>query len=72
MLRLSLAIAALVSLSGCATYNVANVTVFASTGKTLGDHVASIITGADCNLVKHIQTGKYICEQSPVYNQYPL
>lgn len=72
MLRLATVIAALASLSGCAAYNTASVTSIVTTGKSISDHGVSLATGADCNMLKHLWTGKYICEQSPVYNQNPL
>lgn len=72
MVRLALAAMTLASLNGCAVYNTANVASFVSTGKGIGDHGASIITGADCNLFKHLWSGEYVCEVTPIYNQNPL
>jgi len=72
MLRLAIVIAASASLSGCAAYNTASVTSIVTTGKSISDHGVSLATGADCNLIKHLWTGKYICEQSPTYNRNPL
>ena len=72
MLRLATVITALASLSGCAAYNTASVASIVTTGKGISDHGVSLATGADCNLIKHLWTGKYICEQSPTYNRNPL
>ena len=72
MLRLATAIMAWASLTGCAAYNTASVTSVVTTGKSIADHGVSLATGADCNMLKHIWTGKYICEQSLIYNQNPL
>ena len=72
MLRLATVIAALASLNGCAAYNTASVTSIVTTGKSIADHGVSLATGADCNVLKHLWTGKYICEQSLTYNQNPL
>ena len=72
MLRLATVVMASASLSGCAAYNTASVASVVTTGKSIVDHGASLATGADCNIVKHMWTGKYICEQSPTYNQNPL
>lgn len=72
MSRIAIVLVTLASTSGCATYNTVSVASLATTGKSVSDHGASIVTGADCNLLKHLWTGKYICEVSPVYNQHPL
>ena len=72
MLRLAIVSMALASLSGCAAYNTASVASIVTTGKSIVDHGASLATGADCNIVKHLWTGKYVCEQSPIYNQHAL
>ena len=72
MLRLATVVMASASLSGCAAYNTASVASVVTTGKSIVDHGASLATGADCNIVKHMWTGKYICEQSPTYNRNPL
>jgi hypothetical protein len=72
MLRLATAIMAWASLTGCAAYNTVSVASMVTTGKGVPDHGVSLATGADCNLIKHLWTGKYICEQSPIYNRNPL
>jgi len=72
MLRLAIVIMALASLTGCAAYNTVSVASMVTTGKGIPDHDVSLATGADCNLIKHLWTGKYICEQSPIYNRNPL
>jgi hypothetical protein len=72
MLRLATAIIAWASLTGCAAYNTVSVASMVTTGKSIPDHGVSLATGADCNLIKHLWTGKYICEQSPIYNRNPL
>jgi hypothetical protein len=72
MVRLALALMALASLSGCAAYTAVSVGSLLTTGKSFSDHGASLATGADCNLLKHLWTGQYICEVPPVYNRYPL
>jgi hypothetical protein len=72
MLRLAIVIMALASLTGCAAYNTVSVASMVTTGKGIPDHGVSLATGADCNLIKHLWTGKYICEQSPIYNRNPL
>jgi len=56
-------------LNGCAVYSVASVGSYAVTGKGLGDHAGSIATGGDCNTIKHLATGQYICEMPVVYNR---
>lgn len=72
MSKLALAVLALASLNGCATYNTVSVGSLITTGKSIGDHGTSLATGADCNLLKHLWTGKYVCEKPTIYNQYPL
>ena len=56
-------------LQGCAAYTVASIGTYATTGKGIGDHVGSAITGGDCNLIKHAYTGEYTCEMPVVYNR---
>jgi enhancing lycopene biosynthesis protein 2 len=72
MLRPAVVLMTLASLSGCGTYQAASIVTLVSTGKSISDHGASLATGANCNLLKHLWTGEYICEVPPVYNQYPL
>lgn len=72
MSRLAVVVTAMASLTGCATYNTVSLGSLITTGKSLTDHGASIATGADCNLLKHLWTSKYVCEKPTIYNQYPL
>jgi hypothetical protein len=60
---------ATISLNGCAAYTVASVGSYAVTGKGLGDHAGSSISGGNCNAIKHLATGQYICEMPVVYNR---
>lgn len=60
---------ATISLNGCAVYTVASVGSYATTGKGIGDHVGSAVSGGDCNLIKHTVNGKYVCEMPVVYNR---
>ena len=57
------------SLSGCAVYTVASLGTMAVTGKAIGDHAGSAATGGDCNTLKHLVDGKYVCEMPVTYNQ---
>lgn len=59
-------------LQGCAAYTVASIGSYAVTGKGLGDHAGSAVTGGDCNLIKHTVNGEYICEMPVVYNRSPF
>jgi hypothetical protein len=68
-MRLTLVMLAVLGLPGCAAYTVASIGTYAATGKGLGDHVGSAITGGDCNLIKHAYTGEYTCEMPVVYNR---
>lgn len=72
MYRLALFFIGLAGLSGCSTYNIASTTSYITTGKGIPDHSASLVTGADCNLIKHLWNNQYICEVTPIYNQNPL
>jgi hypothetical protein len=56
-------------LQGCAAYTVASVGSYATTGKGLGDHAGSAVTGGNCNVAKHLWNGQYICEMPVVYNR---
>ena len=56
-------------LNGCAVYNVASIGSYATTGKSLGDHAGSAVTGGDCNTIKHLWNGQYVCEMPVVYNR---
>jgi hypothetical protein len=64
-----IAILCLTQLSGCAVYTVASVGSYAVTGKSLGDHAGSTVLGGNCNTIKHLATGQYICEMPVVYNR---
>lgn len=64
-----IAILAIAQLSGCAVYNVATVGSYVFTGKGIGDHASSAVSGGDCNLIKHTVNGQYICEMPVVYNR---
>jgi hypothetical protein len=57
------------TLTGCAAYTVASVGSYAFTGKGLGDHAGSAVSGGDCNLIKHTVNGQYVCEMPVVYNR---
>jgi hypothetical protein len=57
------------TLNGCAVYTVASIGSYATTGKSLGDHAGSAASGGDCNTVKHLWNGQYICEMPVVYNR---
>jgi hypothetical protein len=56
------------SLTGCAAYSVASIGSYVVTGKGLGDHAGSAVTGGDCNLIINTYDGKYVCEMPVVYN----
>lgn len=60
---------ATIVLNGCALYTVAAVGSYAVTGKGIGDHAGSALSGGDCNLVKHTYEAKYVCEMPVVYNR---
>lgn len=60
---------ATISLTGCAAYTVASIGTYATTGKGVGDHIGSVATGGDCNLIKHTYQDKYVCEMPVVYNR---
>jgi predicted small secreted protein len=57
------------TLTGCAAYTVASVGSYVTTGKSLGDHAGSTVTGGDCNLITNTYNGKYVCEMPVVYNR---
>ena len=64
-----IALFAITCLNGCAAYSVASVGSYAVTGKSLSDHAGSVATGGDCNALKHLVTGQYLCEMPVVYNR---
>jgi hypothetical protein len=48
---------------GCAVYTAVSATSYVATGKSVGDHVSSTATQADCNAVKYGTGGQdYYCE----------
>lgn len=71
-LLISFLLIAPISLSGCAVYTAASIGSYATTGKGLGDHAGSAVTGGDCNLVMNTYNGKYVCEMPVVYNRNGL
>jgi hypothetical protein len=64
-----IAILAVTCLNGCAVYNVASVGSYVFTGKGIGDHAGSAVSGGDCNLIMNTYNGKYVCEMPVVYNR---
>jgi hypothetical protein len=64
-----IAFLAITQLSGCAAYSVASVGSYIVTGKGLGDHAGSTVTGGDCNLIMNTYNRKYVCEMPVVYNR---
>lgn len=62
---LFLGIGLLLALSGCeittgaAVYGLVEGSSLNQTGKTASDHLASLVTGQDCNILRYQQTGKY-------------
>jgi hypothetical protein len=50
--------------SGCAYTAVSTVT-YVSTGKSIGDHAASLVSGADCDTGRYmIGRQDHVCEQA--------
>jgi hypothetical protein len=58
-----------IALNGCAVYTVASVGSYATTGKGIGDHAGSAVTGGDCNLIMNTYNRLYVCEMPVVYNR---
>jgi len=50
------------ALSGCAVYTGASVVSMGTTGKSLTDHSASLVTNADCNIWRASIELTYYCE----------
>jgi hypothetical protein len=71
-MQLILALTAALVLQGCAAYTVASVGSMVTTGKGIGDHAGSAATGGDCNVIKHLLTGQFVCEMPVTYNQNPF
>ncbi len=59
----------ILAVQGCAVTTAASAVSYAATGKGVGDHVGSAVTGGDCNVVKHTVNGQYVCEMPVVYNR---
>lgn len=57
-------------LPSCAVYTVASIGSYATTGKGIADHAGTAVTGGDCNTVKHLWNGQYVCEMPVVYNRH--
>ena len=68
-LLIAICFVASTTLSGCAAYTVVSVGSYAVTGRGIGDHAGSAVTGGDCNLIMNTYNGKYVCEMPVVYNQ---
>ena len=66
---ISILVIASTSLTGCAAYSVASVGSYVFTGKGIGDHAGSTVSGGDCNLIMNTYNRKYICEMPVVYNR---
>jgi predicted small secreted protein len=66
---ISILVIASTTLTGCAAYTVASVGSYVVTGKGIGDHAGSAVSGGDCNLIMNTYNGKYVCEMPVVYNR---
>ena len=55
-------IAALVALSACSGYGIAEVISTTSTGETIPDHVVSLGSGKDCSTARY-QRGHHYCKE---------
>lgn len=64
-----IALLSVACLNGCAAYTVASVGSYAVTGKSLGDHAGTAVTGGECDTIRHLASGKYICEMPVIYNR---
>jgi uncharacterized membrane protein len=51
------------TLSGCAVYTGMSVTTAVTTGKSMSEHTASVITGYDCGVKNWIDHKHNWCEQ---------
>ena len=64
------------TLNGCA-YTVVSTGTYIATGKSIGDHAASLVTGTDCDTTR-LALGKqdYLCERArelgTTYNRNPF
>jgi hypothetical protein len=56
---LILALTACQITTGAAVYGLVEGSSLNQTGKTASDHLASLVTGQDCNILRYQQTGKY-------------
>ncbi|MEX2450179.1 MAG: hypothetical protein WD407_04925 [Rhodospirillales bacterium] len=61
-LILALGMVALLMLSACAQYGIAEVVTTTSTGKTLSDHAVSFGSGKDCSTTRY-QNGLTYCKE---------
>lgn len=61
-MKLLAIMAVILTLQGCAAYTAASTGVFLATDRTITDHVASTVTGADCASLNPFK-GLYWCEQ---------
>lgn len=50
------------SLQGCAVYTGASLASYATTGKSIGDHTATKLTNADCDVWRASIELTYYCE----------
>ena len=66
-LYLALATVTILALNGCAAYTVTSGVTLMTTGKSIADHSASMLTGMtyDCDGIRTITTGTYYCEKNP-------
>ena len=54
-----------VALTGCAAYTVTNTAAWITTGRSITDHSASSVLGADCDTVRAVRELTYYCETTP-------
>jgi len=53
------------ALNGCAVYTVSSGVSIIATGKSITDHAATKVTGADCDSVRAVKEITYYCESTP-------
>ena len=61
--NIGLVLLIVISLEGCAYTAISTATTI-TTGKSIGDHAASQVSGTDCNSIKFaVGSQDYLCEQ---------
>ena len=64
-MKLVCVVLTVVALTGCAAYTLSSGVSIIATGRSITDHAATKVLGADCDAVRAIKETTWYCESTP-------